>query len=77
MLMIMGLSVLIIFLADSISTDLEEGMDDASAKYKEHIGEDYILNKDTLTIIDYSIWNDSFTLSNGVEVSYQLIAKEE
>ena len=45
-------------------------MDD---KYKTKIGEIFILEKDTLTIIDYSLFNKTFTLSNGKEVNSNLI----
>lgn len=53
--------------------DILERIDQEEDKYKNHIGEYYILDKDTLTIVDYSIFNKTFTLSNGVKLSYTLI----
>lgn len=32
-----------------------------------------VLNSDTLIIVDYSIWNDEYTLSNGVVVDSKVV----
>ena len=45
-------------------------------KYENHIGKKYTLNKDTLTIIDYSMALETFTLSDGTLVSYKFISKQ-
>lgn len=45
-------------------------------KYRQHIGEQYVMNKDTVIIIDYSILNGGFILSNGKTVHYKLITDE-
>lgn len=42
-------------------------------KYKEKIGKSFVLGTDTCTIINYSTINETFTLSNGKEVSSALI----
>lgn len=44
-----------------------------SEKYRVHVGDDYVLNGDTLIITDYSLFTETFTLSNGVEVNYHLV----
>lgn len=44
-------------------------------KYKEQIGKRFILNKDTLLIIDYSLLNHNFTLSNGTKIDETLLIK--
>lgn len=44
-------------------------------KYKAEIGKKFILDKDTLTIVDYSSFMKTFKLSNGKEVSATLIIK--
>lgn len=44
-------------------------------KIKERVGLKVILEKDTLTIVDYSLLKTNYTLSNGTEVSCNLIDK--
>lgn len=38
-----------------------------------HIGDTIIISKDTLIVVNYSLWDGSYTLSNGVEVAGNLI----
>jgi len=42
-------------------------------KMKAKIGTSFVLQKDTLLIIDCSIWDNNFTLSNGKKVNSKLI----
>jgi hypothetical protein len=42
-------------------------------KFKVKIGTEFILKKDTLTVVDYSSIMETFTLSNGKEVNASLI----
>jgi uncharacterized protein YxeA len=42
-------------------------------KYEIHVGKKHITDKDTLTIIDYSIFEETFTLSNGQRVNRKLV----
>lgn len=44
---------------------------DNEAKTK--IGQQVILNKDTLIIIDYSLWDNTYTLENGIVISQEFI----
>ena len=39
------------------------------------IGSKLILEKDTVMIIDYSLLKNSYTLSNGKEISFDLVEK--
>ena len=48
-------------------------IDGVENKYKEHIGNKFVLSGDTLTIIDYSMFNETFTLSNGQKISCELV----
>ncbi len=41
------------------------------------LGSKVIIDKDTLTIIDYSIFSQNYTLSNGSKISFKLIEKLE
>lgn len=40
--------------------------------HKEMIGKKVVLEKDTLTIIDFSKWNETYTLSNGVKIDFEV-----
>ena len=44
-------------------------------RYKEHLGERYVIGGDTLKIIDYSEWESSYTLEDGTEIHEDLIVK--
>jgi hypothetical protein len=54
---------------------LESQLNKKTDTYKEKAGERIVLNKDTLTIIDYSFTNENFKLSNGQEISFELVKK--
>lgn len=43
--------------------------DKLHSKYESLIGRSVVVNKDTLQIVDYSVFANSVTLSNGIEVS--------
>ena len=45
--------------------------------YNSYLGKDYILNGDTLQIIDYSGFVGTYKLSNGVEISSKLVVKNK
>lgn len=42
-------------------------------KYEKHLGIEYIIQKDTVTVIDYSIIQENFLLSNGQTVNSNII----
>jgi hypothetical protein len=46
-------------------------------KYKAEVGRTVVLGKDTLTIVDYSILMENFTLSNGQKVSYSFVKNKK
>lgn len=62
----------IIYLLHSATSELNV----TDTKYKKEIGEKFILEKDTLLITDYSILKSTFTLSNGKEVSSEIVFKQ-
>lgn len=43
--------------------------------FKSKIGTKCVINNDTLIVVDYSLFEDSFILSNGMKVSKELITK--
>jgi hypothetical protein len=49
----------------------------AQSKYKTKVGQNFVLEKDTLKIIDYSFSAETFTLSNGKIVSAVLVFNEK
>lgn len=52
-------------------------LEDHNNHYKEKIGTEYILEKDTLTVVDYSFISETFTLSDGRKVNAALIFYQE
>lgn len=47
------------------------------AKYESKLGHTFILRGDSLTIIDYSSFKHTFTLSNGTEVGERIVFKQD
>jgi hypothetical protein len=68
--------IAVVYLLNSVGTDVTKKLNTEENKYKKHIGEKYIMDKDTLTIVDYSIFSENFTLSDGRKVNYVLIGKD-
>ncbi len=68
---ILVLSMGLTFLMNSIKSDVQK----EQSVYKAKIGQKFILGKDTLIIVDYSLLTKTFTLSNGSKVSAELINK--
>lgn len=46
---------------------------DIDSRYKEKVGEEVLFRGDTLMVIDYSIWEESFVLEDGREVAFELV----
>lgn len=71
--LMIALMVCFFFLAKSFTQRVEKDHE----KYKAKIGQKIILENDTLTIIDYSSIKETFTLSNGVEVSFTFVQNKQ
>lgn len=72
LLFVMSLLVALIYVSGSkISSVYESEVD----MYEEHVGSNIYLNGDTLIIVDYSVFNETFTLSNGSKVSFSFVTK--
>ena len=67
--------LLISYLLNDIGSKVTGELKSIDSKYEKHIGNEFIMNSDTLIIVDYSIWEENFTLSNGKKVHYSLIAE--
>lgn len=63
------IAALMVWLISKFASSIEN----ESQQYKNKIGNKIILEKDTLTIIDYSLFNQTFTLSNGKTVNKSFI----
>lgn len=55
---------------------INKGITEEQDRYRAHIGEEFILMNDTLTVVNYSIWNKEFILNNGVRVEASMILQE-
>ena len=53
-----------------------ESIEKESYKYKKEVGKNIVIGKDTLQILDYSKFNENFTLSNGTTVSYEFVKQQ-
>ena len=54
---------------------ISEVITEADNNYKKEIGNKYIFEKDTVTIVDYSLFNESYSLSNGQKINFNLVKK--
>lgn len=66
---------LIIFVIMGIITNSLINKHSACKKsYEFNINKKVIINKDTLTVVNYSMWNESYNLSNGSVVDKTFVA---
>lgn len=73
---IIGLIIAIILFAicmNLLTSKILTQVNNEKDKYESKIGQKFILEKDTLTIIDYSSIMETFTLSNGKQVNCSII----
>jgi hypothetical protein len=68
--------VAVVYLLNIAGSSVTTRLNTEESKYKKHIGQKHIIDKDTLTIVDYSIFSENFTLSDGRKVNYLLIGKD-
>lgn len=62
------------FLLNNLVNNVTSEIGKEKEKYEKYVGEKHIIDKDTLTITDYSIIEETFTLSNSQKVSYKLVS---
>ena len=67
------LTILLIFCICYLLSDSCENFQKIA---EESIGKEVIINKDTLVIVDYNIWDQTLILSNGIKVR-GIILKEQ
>jgi hypothetical protein len=66
-----------VFCVHLLTTSITSVIDKEKNKYRVKIGQKFILEKDTLTIIDYSSIMGTFTLSNGKEVNASIVFNKD
>ena len=67
-LLLIGSIIIFALIFLCLETSLRE-----SDIYKSKIGTQIVLYSDTLMIVDYSLLNENYTLSNNNKVSFELI----
>lgn len=65
------LFIVVIYLGVDIITTIEN----SQKKLKINVGKSVVIEKDTLLIIDYSLFNNTYILSNKSEISSDLFDK--
>lgn len=76
LIMMVASVVAIVILATSISTAVSYKVNEMEKPYKDKLGTKFIINGDTSEIIDYSIINENFVLSNSKVVNANLVNKK-
>lgn len=69
---IIAIGIYFTFIA-SVFNFANDKYNEKSQTLKEFVGDTVILNKDTLFVVDYSTFNNTLTLSNGVEVGSEFM----
>jgi len=75
-LMFSILAIVSITILLAIATEFDKQNRAEREKYQENLGKTVVLGKDTLIIINYNIFLGQFRLSNGSDVSSELIFKK-
>ena len=65
--------VLVVWLSKTVGDQITNEVDKIETK----VGQKLILQKDTLMIIDYSVFNSNYTLEDGRQISFDLADKLE
>lgn len=73
MIALVAMSVFCVHLLTSSISQIDKEKN----KYKVKVGQKFVLEKDTLTIVNYSYIMETFTLSNGKEVDASLVFNKD
>lgn len=71
-ILVLILSVFIFFVGGSVIITIDKRV----SIYKQYINEKCVVDGNTLKIVDYSIFNKSFTLSNNQTIDYLTVKKQ-
>lgn len=67
------ISIAVMFASSVVPILLISKINQAEKEIKSYVGTKVEVAGDTLTILDYSLLEENYTLSNGVKVSYEFI----
>ncbi len=73
--MLIGLAVCVVLLS-VIFNDIRNKVGSGMEEYSSYVGEQFVMGDDTFIVVDYSIFGETFTLSNGQKVNFKLVAGE-
>jgi len=62
--------------AITLGVSAVEEAGDVKGEFESYIGEPFVLNGDTSVIVDYSVLNGVFVLSNGTKVHKKLVMQQ-
>lgn len=70
---LMILVILLVFSLKYLAKNVGKNFQEEKNKVENKLGQRLVLERDTLTIIDYSLINQNYTLSNGKQISFELV----
>lgn len=65
--------VVMVVIINRCSRDIGNIISKHDNEMKSHVGDTVIIQKDTLIIVNYSIWSEDYTLNNGVKIDKEYI----
>lgn len=68
-------SLVLAILVYSVTKSVGDSYNEGVAKIKENVGKKIIIEKDTFLIMDYSMLNKNYKLSNGQDIAFDLADK--
>lgn len=74
-LIILGGIIFCTTMAVQVLNTTAEKLDEETTHIIHEVGKKVLIDKDTLIIMDYSILNQNYTLSNGVKISFEFEEK--
>ena len=74
------LGLLVFILVSALAThftykDIDYRYNESKYKLEKNLGETVVINGDTLTIVDYNVLSETYIMSNGTKVNYDLVEK--
>lgn len=69
------LIILHLFLFDGIISSVS-GLEEKVENRESHLGDEVVIMGDTLEVLKYNTWSDSFILSDGREVGAKYVLKQ-
>ena len=71
---IMAIIILVIVISILVGSLLDK-IDDEEQRHKDFLGTEVLYKGDTLIVVDYRLFNSTYTLDNGVEMNMEFVNK--